>query len=199
MKKAIILIALLTSTTLLNGQESNYVYKSFKADNVKIKQDNSPIIDESTSELTLNSITDSTAAIGSGYQLYDQFIQENFSGFSQNYVDELIYSEHTSFVVYHSDDLYIKFNKNLWNGKDETDYTGTRPAHLVSSASFVKNTNNINLGDYFIIRGGGSLSGVFFSNSHREPWCFPIHGRYSGGSCFSGSRGLGDWKVYIKK
>ena len=110
-------------------------------------------------------------------------------------IDLVVNSDHTSFALYNSDDLYLIFDRKLTT-RDGSNAHG-RQYWNVSSASIINNPNNVNLGTYVHTVIHSSASAIIFSNITSAPWCSPIHGRYNGG-CGNGNYGIGAWSVYVK-
>lgn len=119
------------------------------------------------------------------------FKQENFSSISEEEMNRISLNPFDKIKIYHSEDLYFVFNK-----KDIIDIIEeNRFMFNAVDAIETVNTNSVKIGDYIIIYEHNSLSGVITSNS-LTGWCSPINGRYNG-SCFNGSKGIGDWEIIL--
>lgn len=114
------------------------------------------------------------------------FKQTNFSYLPSSTAAEMASTPHVKFKIYHSDDLYF-----IYEGK----VTSDRQILLAEDAIETVNTNNVEIGTYVIIMPHAQTSGIITSNSS-SGWCSPINGRYNG-TCFNGSRGIGDWEIIL--
>jgi hypothetical protein len=142
--------------------------------------------------LTEVELTEASHALGANWYLFSEGIQSNFSKLPN--FELLRDSNHTQFTIYHNEDLYLTFNRSLTT-RDGSNISG-KPYWNTSTAT-VKNKNSVVIGDTVHYRNNDSISGLTFSNDIDEAWCFPIHGKYIG-TCFNGTAGIGDWKIYIK-
>jgi hypothetical protein len=198
MKKTILMITMCASIQLQLQSESykinvdNRHYENSVNVSV-ITETTEPIVSPDTDGL-LNQIevTNSSHVLGAGWFLFQEGVQNNFSQIP-NFV-ALKNSNHTKFTLYNSDQLYLTFNRDL-NTRDGSNIVGD-PFWNISTAT-VTNINNVVLGTMVHYRNYSTISGLIFSNASAEPWCAPIHGRYNG-TCFNGSNGFGDWKIYMK-
>jgi len=97
-------------------------------------------------------------------------------------------------MIYHSEDLYIVFNKSVSNF-DHND--SNNKIHYLSMASEIVNKNDVILSEYFEFRNDSTMSAIINSPSRDSAWCNITHGKYIG-SCQNGNYGLGGWKIYEK-
>ena len=114
------------------------------------------------------------------------FKQENFGSLSASALKDMSETPHDKIKIYHSDNLYYVFDQKVINNRNFLD---------TLEAIEVVNTNNVAIGRYIIIISSGQTSGIITSDS-LSGWCSPTNGRYNG-SCYNGSRGIGEWEIIL--
>lgn len=120
--------------------------------------------------------------------------QTGYEDYENSEYADVVGSTGTSFMIYHSDDLYFIYNKGISN----FDYSNSsNKIHYLSNASVVVNNNGVNISEYFEFRQSPSMSVMINSPSLSTAWCSITHGRYNG-SCQNGNYGLGGWKIFEK-
>lgn len=188
---------------VLNLFSSEYIIQLNKKhyDNIivnknKKQESNIPSVDtiDKSGTLTLNQITNSEHVLGEGWFSFKESTVNEFSSFSSS-IYTVINSNHSKFAIYHSEDLYLIFERPLSSNDGLNSHS--RPYWNVNNSNVFVNNNNVNLSTYVHIITHSSISGLIFSDVSFNPWCSIVIGYY-GGTCYNGKAGAGDWTIFVK-